>query len=131
MKTLLNFVKDKNESCHNVGIYNIPCITCSSLYIGETGRNFKIRLQEHKNRVKNGDNAKSAVAKHVWKYKGQHAINWAASKIVFNEPRSNCRKLIEAIFIEQSTSRLMNSKNAHYNIHGEWKPIIPVLNPHL
>jgi hypothetical protein len=31
----------------NSGIYKFKCLTCHSLYIGQTGRNFRARYKEH------------------------------------------------------------------------------------
>ena len=44
--------KDKRD-CYNTtnALYNIPCLNCKLCYIGETGRKFGTRLDEHKAEV--------------------------------------------------------------------------------
>ena len=32
-------------------IYRVPCKSCSSSYVGETGRKFGLRIKEHKKEV--------------------------------------------------------------------------------
>ena len=52
LKTVLVHPKDKHEKedlteC----VYKVPCANCDKTYIGETGRKFGVRLQEHRNEV--------------------------------------------------------------------------------
>ena len=46
-------------------VYSIPCTTCSAVYIGQTGRLLKTRLDEHRTAVKHAKCDTSAVAEHV------------------------------------------------------------------
>ena len=55
-------------------IYNIPC-TCGREYIGETGRNLRARIGEHKYAIQHGNNIMSnAIAVHV--HETEHPIDW-------------------------------------------------------
>ena len=52
LKTVLVHPKDKQEKedlteC----VYKVPCANCDKIYIGETGRKFGVRLQEHRTEV--------------------------------------------------------------------------------
>ena len=41
-------LKDKREAYENSGIvYEIKCLDCSASYLGETGRELKLRIKEH------------------------------------------------------------------------------------
>ena len=72
---ILPNLKDSIEPKQQPGvIYEIPCLHCVGIYIGETGRAFRTRCKEHmrdvnpKNlaRLENNDiNNKSALVKHV------------------------------------------------------------------
>ncbi|XP_055622042.1 uncharacterized protein LOC129765657 [Toxorhynchites rutilus septentrionalis] len=53
LKDLLCNLKDRIPPDEKSGIYQIPCKDCTSVYIGQTRRKFKIRLREHKNAVDN------------------------------------------------------------------------------
>ena len=46
-------------------VYKILCLDCGKVYIGETSRNWKQGLMEHKGAVKKGDR-KNGVATHAW-----------------------------------------------------------------
>ena len=45
-------------------VYKIPCATCSSSYIGQTGRKLSQRLDEHRRAVRQADFNSSALAEH-------------------------------------------------------------------
>ena len=46
-------------------IYKVPCLDCTSVYIGEMGRCLQVRLTEHKAAVRRGDR-KNGIATHAW-----------------------------------------------------------------
>ena len=57
LKQILVHPKDKVEDKHKTNcVYQIPCKTCNMCYIGETGRTFGTRLNEHKIRSCNRNN---------------------------------------------------------------------------
>ena len=52
LRSLLVHPKDKRDPANTTdAIYEIPCMNCNSCYIGETGRTFNTRLEEHKSEV--------------------------------------------------------------------------------
>ena len=56
-------------------VYSIPC-SCGKIYKGETGRPIKVRLEEHRKAVVQGEIEKSGMADHIWKEKGNHLLLW-------------------------------------------------------
>ena len=48
LKTVLVHPKDKQEKDLTECVYKVPCANCDKTYIGETGRKFGVRLQEHR-----------------------------------------------------------------------------------
>ena len=52
LRQILVHQKDKVEDKHKTDcVYQIPCKTCNMCYIGETGRTFGTRHEEHKKEV--------------------------------------------------------------------------------
>jgi hypothetical protein len=47
LSRILNNGKDKINNKNKSGIYKLKCEECHSVYIGQTGRNFETRYQEH------------------------------------------------------------------------------------
>ena len=62
-------------------IYNIPC-TCGREYIGETGRNLRVRIGEHKYAIQRG-NMSNAIAVHV--HETEHPIDWDSARVIDRE----------------------------------------------
>ena len=66
--TLTN-VKGTHKNSDKGVIYQIPCVDCDHVYIGETGRPFHVRLKEHQRAVTQGDrrnaNAKILESIHI------------------------------------------------------------------
>ena len=59
--------KDRPDDLEPAGVvYNIPCMDCSSCYIGQTGRKLGIRIKEHKRAVQTADFVTSALSEHAW-----------------------------------------------------------------
>ena len=54
---------NKRDKFTNSGVYKFQCSSCSSHYIGQTGRNFNIRYTEHVKALK--FNRYSAIAQHM------------------------------------------------------------------
>ena len=54
-------------------VYSIPC-SCGKTYKGETGHPLKVRLEEHRKAVLQGEIERTGMADHIWKEKGNHPI---------------------------------------------------------
>ena len=82
------------EDQNNV-VYEIPCKDCDAIYIGETKRQFKQRLQEHRRAVRNGDTNKNETTDHS--RTNDHEFLWDDKKIIEREPSMTARKVKETI----------------------------------
>ena len=99
IRCLLVHPKDKHrpqDICECV--YKMPCKSCNKTYIGETGRAFGVRLQEHRQEVSQrevraytrstsislaGEQNKSAVKEHAISL--NHVIDWDQAKVIDRE----------------------------------------------
>jgi len=65
-------LKTKHKTDQNMydknGVYQLTCPNCEKKYTGQTGRTFKVRLQEHLRDYKHGNN-RSKFAQHLLAYK--------------------------------------------------------------
>ena len=101
---MLRSLKDKIDKFDQRGVvYKIPCLDCTGVKIGETGRSFKTRRKEHQRDVKpdiiaqltNEDlKKKSALVKHVCL--NGHRINWESSAILAIENDYKKRRFLES-----------------------------------
>ena len=92
-------IKDKTKIDHLYDVvYMAKCpeITCKAVYIGETGRRLKTRIDEH-----NGKDNKSNVAKHMVE-SGHGQIKDSDFNILAkNTGGTYSRKIIEALYIKK------------------------------
>jgi len=98
----------------NCGIYQIKCNNCNKCYIGETTRDFKIRLKEHEADIRHKRIQKSAVALHMSQNPG-HEIDLTKSNIIEKEPRWMHRKYKESMYIRNSDHTMNLDKGLHIN----------------
>ena len=132
MADILTSHKDKTPTL-NSGVYIIKC-SCGYNYIGQTGRDFNERLQEHKRHCRNCD-MQSAVSEHVWSNSNdpqQHSILWDNAQIIAKEPNKILRETKESIAIRNASNDglpLMNRKEERGRgyINKFWSPLLSVL----
>ena len=74
----------------------MPCSDCDLVYFGETGREFGVRLREHKDAVRRGNN-NNACFKHS--FEGNHNIDWGNSGILFKSDNWYERLIVESAYI--------------------------------
>ena len=102
-------LKEKEDSTECV--YKVSCANCDKTYIGETGRKFGVRLQEHRTEVESktftGSLRASSLTEHNKSALTDHAtqenrvINWSQSTVIDREPERFTRWIKEAIHIRK------------------------------
>ena len=98
LKKILVHPKDKNDITETSdGVYDIPCKGCDKSYIGETGRLFGTRLQEHQKDSENIQDTKFTRANRKVSTSEQHK-----SAITDHIPQEDHR-LGRGINLHQST----------------------------
>jgi predicted GIY-YIG superfamily endonuclease len=102
-RKIAGYVMDKKERVpvfdnrQGGGVYVIPCRNCEEGYIGETGRELRERLREHRSDFRK-HNTKSPLVLHL-DNKG-HFPDWDNAKILFQTKDREQRKLLEAATIK-------------------------------
>jgi len=102
-------------------VYKIPCKNCNKTYIGETGRTFGVRLQEHRQEVSQrevraytrstsrslaGEQNKSAVTDHAISL--NHVIDWDQAKVINRKGNRVDTWIKKAIHIRKEQDKSMN-----------------------
>ena len=122
LRHLLTNVKDKDEPNNRQGaVYKIKCSDCQASYIGETGRNLKTRLTEHKRATRNGD-----VNNHIAEHHRltNHTIDWDSAQCVtysVDEIARRTREQQEDTNFQLSLTQILlgpfSAAPAEYNSH--------------
>ena len=86
-------------------MYKVPCANCDKTYIGETGRKFQVRLQEHRTEVESKTGRTftrslraSSLAEHNKSALTDHATQ---ATVIDREPERFIRWIKEAIHIRK------------------------------
>ena len=129
LRKMLVHPKDKRDPLQTTDvIYNIPCKNCDKSYVGETGRKFGKRMDEHKSEAEKAGATvrtraarkesqstvnKSAITDHV--VGENHVINWDEAKIIGKETDKYKRWVKEAIEIRKQRTT-MNRDEGQFNL---------------
>ena len=135
--------KDKRDPMQTAEvIYEIPCKNCPKTYIGETGRLFKTRHNEHKTEAEKlsaktytraqrqsstTEVHRSAITEHVAAQ--NHVIGWKEAKIIDQEADKTTRWLKEAIWIRSRGKESMNKDEGAYKLDLIYDQIISKRQP--
>ena len=104
-------VKPENQSGV---VYQIPCATCVSSYVGETGRSLGTRLKEHRKDTITFDAEDpnvSAVAAH--QHETGHKIDWENTRILDKAEKWFERGVKEAAYIIRCSRPLNRNLGRH------------------
>jgi len=118
------------ESGH-IGVTELiaALVPCDKTYVGETGRKFGVRLQEHRTEVEAkttrtftrsqrvsslSEHNKSALTDHG--AQENHMINWSKAMVIDREPVRFSRWIKEAVHIRKEGQHAMNRDEGSYQL---------------
>ena len=118
LKNELCHLKDKRKPPDKAGvIYKLSCKECDSVYIGETGRQLKERVQEHRRDVEKRKPL-SKVFSHV--NDTGHTFDFDDVSILDSCGSAKIRKQLEGVYTVMNS----NSLNRAINLNHLYHPII-------
>ena len=127
LRSTLSKLKPKREYLDLQGaVYCVQCTECEQIYIGETSRAVNVRLQEHRNCCRRGDE-KNGIFDHMARF--DHKIDFKSTVILTSESRVHHRKTQESLYIKamdysQTLDGIMNLEQGR-NFHESWNPYLP------
>ncbi|XP_060794656.1 uncharacterized protein LOC132897207 isoform X1 [Neoarius graeffei] len=122
-------------------IYEIPCQLCNKTYIGETGRSFNTRKNEHKKECEKEtatrqtrtikekaqqENYKSAITDHC--KRENHIMDWGNARVIRTEDNKHQRWIREAMEIRKRSPRTINRDEGAYMLSHTWSAILQGTN---
>ncbi len=116
--------KDKYHSSKSMfSVYSISCF-CGTRYLGESGRNLKIRLHEHSLK-----SSKSSISLHMKEENekekaNRHKINPQSAILITQERNTRKRKFIESVCIKARRASLCNT-GPSFAILDIWDSSLP------
>ncbi len=115
-----NFKDKYHNSKSQFSIYAIDC-SCGTKYVGESGRNLKVRIGEHKLQSSN-----SAISLHTRTAGDNHVITENMTTVIAQERNPRKRKFMESAVIKSKAARLCNTGPSVY-VSDIWSPSLASL----
>ena len=103
-------------------VYQIKCLTCNAIYIGETGRPLRVRINEHL-ASKRRRSLTTPLGKHRNEDHDGNDFEIMCTILAY-EDEIAARKVLEAAWISARDPR-MNSKNERTSITSDLMPYLP------
>jgi len=99
---LNNLIKVQKDSLPKLSkmnvVYKISCQNCETSYVGQTCRQLKTRISEHKNHISRNTTAHSVITEHRLQF--NHDFDWDGVEILDVERNYNKRVISEMINIK-------------------------------
>ena len=120
IRSMLNNCKkpllDKSGS-----VYKLSCNNCDAVYIGQTKRKLKFRVNEHKSALTRPRVVPSNVADHAIQHK--HDIRFDSPEIAHIEKNNSARKFLESVVIEKCKNKNLTLMNDQENSNTSIPPV--------
>ena len=111
-------------SCNDV-VYKIDCKDCDSSYVGQTKRQLKTRVSEHKADIKK---ASSPSVISIHRIGSNHDFDWENVKILDKEPSYVKRSISEMLFIKKQQNGL-NKQSDTELLSEAYLPFLERISP--
>ena len=122
LKSIIKLGKDLTEKWQQTNIvYSFKCNKCPAIYIGETIRSLRTRINEHKN----NKNSESVVFKHWAEF--NHEFDWEHVKMIDYESDYRKRLTSEMIHIKCSQFSI-NKKEDIFTFNRIYFPLLKLLD---
>ena len=108
-----------NTSKSNV-VYKISCNNCDASYVGQTGRQLKTKITEHRNHIRHKTSVRSVITKH----RLQCNFQWNNVQILDEELSYRKRLISKMLHIKKQK----NSFNLQTDTEGLHKAYLPIVN---
>ncbi|KYQ47791.1 hypothetical protein ALC60_13177, partial [Trachymyrmex zeteki] len=103
-------------------VYKISCKNCDASYVGQTCRQLKTRITEHKNHIRWNTSTRNVITEH--RLQEGHEFDWDNVAILDEEPHYRKRLTSEMIFIRKQTHGL----NMQTDMEGLPKAYLPIID---
>ena len=97
-------------------VYKIDCNDCEAVYVGETGRQLKVRVNEHKEDVR-----KQKMLSNVYMHSrdNNHSFDFNNVNVLDRHSNANSRKQLESIYTFKSELTI----NRAYDLNDIYSPL--------
>ena len=139
LRQILVHPKDKVADTEKCGVvYHVPCLSCPQVYIGETGRKMKVRIEEHRKETEKVTSTrktrstsvsedtstfKSAISIHA--REKNHLMNFDDVSVLDREDNWIRRRVKESMHVRKLRPEIpMNQDDGGYELSHVWDPLL-------
>ena len=87
-------------------VYEIPCMDCDKIYIGQTGNSLETRIQQHRAACCHQQPEKSALAEHS--LTTLHQVDWSHARVLARQTNWRQRLFLESLHTKRMSGRTLN-----------------------
>ncbi|XP_018373120.1 PREDICTED: uncharacterized protein LOC108767647 [Trachymyrmex cornetzi] len=109
------------DEVKNDVVYKISCNDCNATYVGQTSRQLKTRIYEHRNHIRWNTSARSVITDHRLQY--AHDFDWNNVKVLDVESCYIKRLISEMLYIKEQENGI-NLQTDTVGLHKEYVNII-------
>ena len=123
------YIKVQKDICPHTSksnvVYKISCNNCDASYVGQTGRQLKTRITEHRNLIRHNTSVRSVIMEHRLQY--DHDFQCDNVKILDEEPCYRKRLISEMLNIKKQRNSL-NLQTDTEGFHKAYLLYISIVN---
>ena len=120
------YIKVQKDICPRTSksnvVYKISCNNCDASYVGQTSRQLKTRITEHRNHIRYNTSSRSVITEHRRQH--DHDFQWDEVEILDEEPCYRKRLVSETLNIRKQK----NGLNLQTDTEGLHKAYISIIN---
>lgn len=105
-------------------VYKLDCKNCSAVYIGQTKRHLRTRINEHSKNINLHRSMQSVISKH--RLELEHDFDWAKPNILHSETFLRKREIAEMFYIKKFNNTINLQKDTE-NLNNIYDKIIKVV----
>ncbi|KYN31257.1 hypothetical protein ALC56_14440, partial [Trachymyrmex septentrionalis] len=102
------YIKVQKDTCPRTSksnvVYKILCNNCDASYVGQTGRQLKTRIAEHRNHIRHKASPRSVITEHRLLH--DHDFQWDNVQILDEEPSYRKHLISEMLHIKKQKNSL-------------------------
>jgi len=93
-------------------VYKIYCKDCDVSYVGQTKRQLRTRVKEHRNNIKLDESKHSVISEHMLSC--NHSFDWNQVRILDTEPNYNKRLISEMLHIKEQSNSINSQTDTEF-----------------
>lgn len=106
-------------------VYRVSCCDCDATYVGQTKKQLKTRVKEHRNDIKRSSSP-SIISRH--RFELNHNFDWNGIEIIDGE-RSYCKRLTSEMLLIKRQKHGLNKQSDTESLPNSYSSLLCLMPP--